>query len=434
MSRARELRQKRAQIAADAAKLIPTTGKISAENKMKFDVMMGECDAIRSEVEKLEAGDDATSRLDALNRDLRSTTRPNEDPIGDGYTAAVDSGAERRYQKAFSSFLRNGLNATERGGRGVSDEDRAVLAAHRQMERRDMGIGDSTGGATFVPQGFVYNVESAMKYYGPMLDSSTIMDTSSGNTLPWPTENDTTVSGELIAENTQVSTQDVTLSSITFSSFKFSTKLTKVSLELLQDSAFDFDKYLAGVFGRRLGRILNTKFTVGVGTTEPLGIVSAAAAGPTATGAAANTGGGDSATNTIGSTDIFELEHSLDPLYRLGASYMMHDTTLKTLKEVLDKYGRPLWKPGLASGDPDTLNGYPYWINNDMTAIAASAKSVLFGQMKKYVIRRVMGMQLLRLVERFADYGQVAFIGFARYDGQLVDAGTHPVKYLIQHS
>lgn len=78
--------------------------------------------------------------------------------------------------------------------------------------------------------------------------------------------------------------------------------------------------------------------------------------------------------------------------------------------------------------------GYPYYVNMDMATIAASAKTVLFGQLKKYKIRRVMGMRVLRLVERFADYGQIALIGFARYDGNLLDAGTHPVKYLVQHS
>ena len=61
-------------------------------------------------------------------------------------------------------------------------------------------------------------------------------------------------------------------------------------------------------------------------------------------------------------------------------------------------------------------------------------KSMLFGALKKYQIRRVAEMRILRLTERFADFGQVGFLGLARYDGNLLDAGTHPVKYLIQHS
>lgn len=80
------------------------------------------------------------------------------------------------------------------------------------------------------------------------------------------------------------------------------------------------------------------------------------------------------------------------------------------------------------------INGYPYYVNNDMATIGASNKTVLFGQLKKYKIRRVKELSVVKLVERFADYGQIALLGFARYDGNLLDAGTHPVKYLVQHS
>jgi HK97 family phage major capsid protein len=87
---------------------------------------------------------------------------------------------------------------------------------------------------------------------------------------------------------------------------------------------------------------------------------------------------------------------------------------------------------GLGDKQPDTILGYGYSINNDMAQLAANAKTVVFGPLDKYVIRRVREMSVLRLVERFADYGQVAFLAFMRADGQLLDAGTHPVMYLQQ--
>ena len=130
---------------------------------------------------------------------------------------------------------------------------------------------------------------------------------------------------------------------------------------------------------------------------------------------------------------MIELEHAVDILYRgPGAAYMLHDLTLKKVKQLKDKFGRPLWLPGLAVKEPDTINAFPYWINNDMATIALNAKTILFGQIPLYMIRRVKELSVIRLVERFADFGQVAFIGFARYDGNLLDAGTHPVKFLQQ--
>ncbi len=265
-----------------------------------------------------------------------------------------------------------------------------------------------------------------------MLAVARILDTATGNPLPYPTSNDTGIVGELVGEGVQVATADVNVGHLVLGAFKFSTKLVKVSIELLQDSAFNLDSWLAEQFGIRLGRILNTKFTVGVGTTEPMGIITAATAGPTATGSALNTGGSETGATSIGSDDLVALEHSVDPLYRRGGSWQMHDTTLKALKSLKDKYGRPIWVPGIANNAPDTILGYPYSLNSDMDQIATGKKTVLFGAFSKYIIRRVKELAVLRLVERFADYGQVGFLGFARYDGNLVDAGTHPVKYLVQ--
>jgi HK97 family phage major capsid protein len=73
------------------------------------------------------------------------------------------------------------------------------------------------------------------------------------------------------------------------------------------------------------------------------------------------------------------------------------------------------------------------WFNNDMAStLVAANKTVLFGDFSKYIVRRVRSIRLRRLVERYADTDQEGFVAFVRADGGLLDAGTHPVKYLIQ--
>ena len=78
--------------------------------------------------------------------------------------------------------------------------------------------------------------------------------------------------------------------------------------------------------------------------------------------------------------------------------------------------------------------GKPYVVNNDVAAIAANAKGVLFGDFANYYIRDVRDIIILRLTERYADYLQVGFIAFSRHDGALIDAGQHPVKFLTQRA
>lgn len=453
LSKARQLREKRAKIHADAQEILKKE-TITAEDRQKFDAMMAEMDTLKGDIDRLE-------RSDRDAAELRATTDPPQAQPGaapgapatlepeeqnrlqqryivkgeDGLTVAEKQALstfidrDKRHRRAFRDYLRHGDMPTS-FQRGMSDESRKTLA-----EFRDMGVGTNTLGGYFVPQGFVYDVEIALKYYGNMLGISRILDTATGNPLPYPTSTDVSNTGALVGEGQQVTDQDVTIGHIVFGAYKFTTQMVKVSLELLQDSAFDIESFLKDAFAIRLGRILNTYFTTGSGTNQPTGVITAATAGPTATGSSANTGGSQTGANSIGSTDLIELEHSVDPLYRVqGAQWMMHDLTLKSIKEILDKYGRPLWVPGLATDAPDTILGYPYSINNDMAQITNSAITVAFGPFKKYLIRRVKELAVLRLVERFADYGQVAFVGFARYDGNLLDAGTHPISYLTQHS
>jgi HK97 family phage major capsid protein len=417
LSRIRTLRQQRAALAKQMADLIPAGGPMPSESREKFDRLDRDQKALASEIEVLERQAD-------VDRELSSSRRIREGKVGD-----VDGAYEEtRREIAFRNYLRGGRE-------NLSAEDLELLG---QRQYRDMGTGggnalQGTGGGYFVPVGFINRVEDALKYYGDMLNVSTILDTATGQPLPHPTDNDTTVVGEIVGEGASVSTADVTLGNVIFNAYKFSTKMIKVSLELLQDSAFDIEGYLATKFGTRLGRILNTKFTVGGGTTEPTGIITAAtASGQTVIGDDNATS--PDPTTEVGYLDLLNLEHSVDILYRRGAKFMFHDTTLRFIKGLKDKYGRPLWLPGIAVNSPDTILGYPYSINNDMAQLAAGHITVAFGDLSKYTIRRVKELAVLRLVERFADYGQVAFLGFARYDGNLLDAGTHPVKYLVQGS
>ena len=461
--KARELREKRAKLVSDARAIYDNSAR-TAEDSTKFDSMMTEADGIKVEIDREE-------RLEASEKELRGA--PPNGRVG----AEVDESevetrvaeyrnVERRHRKeALKHASAETRNVVERlhteywqamadhllnGSADMRPESREVLNGNRagfrslgvgsilgRTEYRDMSTGggnalQGTGGGYFVPVGFVDEVDEAMKWYGDMLRSSTIMRTATGQPLPWPNDNDTGSVGELIGEGTQVSEGDLTLGNVVFGAFKYSTKMIKVSVEMLQDSAFDLESYVKEKFAIRIGRILNTHTTTGAGTTLPKGIVVAATAGPTAVGASGNDGGSETGGTSIGSDDLIELEHSVDKAYRRDAAYMAHDTTIKLLKKLKDKYGRPLWLPGLAVAAPDTINGYEYFTNNDMATVAVNAKSVLFGDLKKYVIREVKEMAVLRLNERFADYGQVAFIGFARYDGNLLDAGTHPVKYLVQ--
>lgn len=443
----KEMRERRGKLAHDMAEL---TSNFTPENKVKFAALDAEQAGLKEQI-------DAIERAAALEAETRATGAP---PNGRPSNGQPNEDQEKRYNEAFSRYLKHGwAPRPDKGIRGISDEDRSVLGRRTQRvqldgndlgnlntEFRDFNVGALGGaypGSTtgfFVPVGFVNKIEEALKYYGDMLNVAETMETATGQQLPYPTDNDTTNMGELIGEGQQVTTQDVSIGQIMLGAYKFSSKLVKVSIELLQDSAFDLESYLTKKFGIRLGRILNNQFTVGTGNNAPQGVITAATVG-LSSGTTPAFQGNDNITETtataqttVGYLDLVNLEHSVDPLYRPGAIYMFHDSTLQYIKTLKDLYGRPLWAPGMTAGNPDRINGYAYSINNDMSPLGAGNTCVAFGQMKKHLLRKVKDMTVLRLEERFADYGQIAFIAFSRWDSRLLDAGTHPVKTAVNHS
>jgi HK97 family phage major capsid protein len=130
--------------------------------------------------------------------------------------------------------------------------------------------------------------------------------------------------------------------------------------------------------------------------------------------------------------EVMNLEASVDAAYRPGAMWMFNDTTRNEIRQLKSADSIYHWQPGAQAGDPDMLLGYPFIVNNDMADTATAEKSILFGQLSKYLIREVLGVTLVQLNERYADYHQVAFVAIMRFDGDLLDAGTNPVKHLVQ--
>ena len=290
-------------------------------------------------------------------------------------------------------------------------------------EHRALALNVNTAGGYTVPEGFVNNLEIALLAYAQVRQWARVLRTNSGQDLPWPTVNDTTNKGQILVENATVSPQDTTFGQIVFHAFKYTSNLVLVPVELMEDSAFDLAATLGNLLGIRIGRIHADHFTFGTGASQPTGYMTAAtsfsAASPTA----------------IGADDLYNLRHSVDPAYQGDPSvaWTMHDQILLAIKKLKDGAGRYLWQSSLAGGRPDTIDGIPLFINQSMNSTIASGKqTIAFGAWSKFVIRDVTQIRLRRLVERYADSDQQGFVMFQRADSNLVDAGTHPIKYL-QH-
>jgi len=320
----------------------------------------------------------------------------------------------------FAKWLRGGDNA-------LSAEE---WAAHNAVIRNTLSTGTNSQGGYTVQTEVATQVLEALKQFGGMRRVATVIQTAMGNTINYPTSDGTSETGEIIGQNTTATALDPSFGVVALNVYKFSSKIIAVPFELLQDSQVDVEAFVRRRMVQRLGRITNTKFTVGAGdgSSEPNGIITAASTGVTA----AN---GTSQVSAIIYDNLIEMQHSVDPAYReLGnCRWMMHDSSVKIIRKIKDGQSRPIFIPGYEEaipslgkpgGIPDTLLGDPIQVNQDMAVMAANAKSIAYGDFSFYTIRDVMDVTMFRFTDSaYTKLGQVAFLAWLRSGGNFVDVG-----------
>ena len=368
---------------------------LNSEESVQFDKIDAEAIELRNNIDRIE-------KVEAAKKEIAAKQEQRADA-----PQKVESRA------AFAKYLRSGMGS-------LSSEERRSLET-RGTDTQIVGT-DSLGGY-LVPEDFSNILDVASKFTGVVEQVSQVINTNSGSLLPYPTVDDTSVSGAILSEATAPAVSDMTFSAVNLNAYNYSSGIVKVSRQLLQDGAFNLDAFLVDALGGRIARGTNASFTTGTGSSQPKGVVVGSAAGKTAASATAVT-----------AAEILDLMYSVDPSYRNAASagFMMKDSTLAAVRKLGlgSANDFPIFVPAMNPGEKDMLYGKPIHINNDMAAIATTAKSILFGDFSKFVVRVAGGLQFLRLDERFADALIVGYIAYKRVDSNILQANA--IKHLVQ--
>lgn len=406
MTKLAQLREQR-NIAAKQANAInnsfPADQRMPAADVERLDAVLAQIEAIDGDIAREGriaelALDNPQAQREAL---LNAATR---DPSKQGEEG-----------KALRAFLAGGLM-------NMAEGDRQRMMARQSPDIRN-AMSTTTpaeGGYTTAPE-YQKSLESAMKAFGGMRGVASVIRTATGTQMNFPTSDATAEIGEIVGQNAAVTTGETTFGNASMDVWKYSSKKIGLPFELVQDSFIDIETYIQGLLAIRLGRITNLHYTTGTGTGQPFGIVPRASSGKI---------GATGQTVLVSYDDLVDLEHSVDPAYRNGpgVGYMFHDSTLKALRKLKDSQNRPIFVPGYETGNPggapDRIMGRSITINQDMPVMAANAKSILFGQFSKYLIRDVMDMTLFRFTDSaFTSLGQIGFLAFMRSGGNLIDVG-----------
>lgn len=423
INRIKELREKQAQIVSEGRERLDQIGKATDEARAKeleaqHDAAMAEHDRIEEQIKREERFAAAEKAQEEYRAQRRPIARDGEEGRG-----SDDGDKPLEYRHVFHKFLACGADPTE-----LTPEERAVLRrgvdASAEKEFRAQTAGTTTAGGFTVPTELANEIVKTMKAWGPMYDEDicTVMTTASGNPIKIPTVDDTAVTAEKHTEAVALTDdggKDVTFGQKSLDAYVYDTEFVRFSMELAQDSVFNMEALLGALLGERLARIANRELTIGDGTGDPNGIVTASSLGKTA-----------AATAAITSDELIDLQHSVNSAYRRSpkARWMFADTTLAAIRKLKDGQGNYLWQMGdIKTGAPATLLNHPYSINDDMDSLAAAKKVAIFGDLSKYFVRKVGGVTIGVLRERF--WPDLGIAGLIRFDGELGD--TAAVKHLI---
>jgi HK97 family phage major capsid protein len=422
MADLKTMREERAKLITQSRSLIDESDSVTDEARAAE--LETQADKAMSDVGVLDAKISRAEKLETLERSVkdaeerqRQQKRPNQ---GGNIVQGAGDGDEITYRSAFHSYIRN------QGQLGsMSAEERTVLTrGYSAIETRAQTTTNAAGGYS-IPEEMLPELVRSMKAFGPMYDGNITreMVTSGGNPMPFPTVNDTASTAGAHTEGATLTDdggKDVTFGTKQLDAFAFDTEWLRISKELADDSFLAWEALIGSLLGERLGRIANLQLTTGTGSSAPNGIVTASALGKTATGTAA-----------ITADEMLDLEHSVDPAYRSapGVGYMFNDSTLLALRKLKDGDGNYLWQMGnVQAGVPNTFNGRPYHINQDMASLATGQKVALFGDFKKYFVRKV-GTPLIGAIQDKDFWPGFGVAGYIRFDGELSD--TAAVKHLI---
>lgn len=390
------LREQRGKIANALQDLVAKPEWNEADDQPVYDKAMAEIDEIDAKIK----------RIQDANAKLADETRTHE----------VADHSERKGRDTGDKGLSIYAKWLKGGDKALNAEDWAHI-------RNTMSTTTGSEGGFTVDSEVANTVLDALKAYGGMRAVSTVIQTSGVGAMSFPTSDGTTEEGEIVAENQSATDLDVTFGTISLPVYKFSSKVVAVPFELLQDSNVDIEAFVRSRLVTRLGRITNKLFTIGTGSAQPNGVITAAQTGVTAVNST-------SQVTDVTYDSLVALQHSIDPAYREQGNmrWMFNDNTLMKVRQIKDNQKRPIFVPGYETGNPegapDRLLGAPITVNQHIANMAASARSILFGDFSHYHIRDVMAVEMFRFTDSaYTKKGQVGFLAWMRTGGNLVDVG-----------
>ena len=386
----KELFAKRANLWENAKDFLNThqdeNGLMSAEDAATYDKMEADIQDYTAQIERMER----QAKIDAQMSAWNGSPLIGAPGAGTRQPEARTGIASDNYAEDYNCYLRG-----------------------RALVHNVMSEGVDANGGYLVPTEFERQIVTALDDNNVIRSVANVIKTAAERKIPVAASH---VAAQWTAENGAYTESNPTFAQKAIDAYK-ETALAKVSIELLQDSMFSVEAYLANEFGRAFGILEEEAFCVGTGTGQPTGIFNAYDDNAPV-GGEINVITGTS--GAVKGDDLISLIYALKAPYRKNAKFLMKDSSVAEIRKLKDGNGVYMWQPSLQAGQPDKLLGYDLLTSAYAPEIAANALPVAFGDFHSYWISDRSGITIQRLNELYSANGQVGFIATKRCDGKTI--------------
>lgn len=323
------------------------------------------------------------------------------------------------YRDAFEAYLRRGEE---------------IPPEHRAM-------GEAGTGSFLVPPEYEKTLAVQLKAYGALFSRFTPVPTSDGAPRSYPQAqfagSGTSNVGVLVSENpgSAISENDRVYGGGTLNAWMFSSGVHQVSIQLEDDSAFPVSDVISGFAAEAIGRAMAPYSVTGTGSSQPLGVITAAntqgvaTLGTTSGGFVAltaahpvivnNASASELSSNALAPDTLLNMVRALDPAYHENAAWFVNSAQYANLCQTSTAAGE---SPLVLPNGPRILHGFPIVIANEVPNLTASTTGgPVLGDLGAGFYYRSAGFSVRRFDQRYADALQVGYVGFHRCDFETRD-------------
>ena len=362
-------------------------------------------------------------RRDELQRQIDgmlATAQTENRAMTEEETAAFDAAEAEMHSIDATLDREERARALEREpGAGSQTEDRAaaeeqafvdyvlgIVSEHRAGEQ-NMTMGNN---GAIIPTTIANRIIKAVKDRCPILSRATIYNVKGTLKVPvWGKANTT----HDIAVGYQTEFTDITADSGKFTSVDLggylAGALTLIGKSVENNGAFSVVDFIVNQMAEEIAYWIEGQLLTGTGSSAAQGALNTTTALTAASATA------------ITADELIELQAKIKQAYQGSACWIMNPATFTAIKTLKDGNNRYLLQDDITGEFPFRLLGKPVFLSDNLPAIAAGAKAVLYGDCSGLSVnfRENISIQILR--EKYATQHALGVVSWFEFDSKVTD-------------